>query len=114
MSRLDFKITGLLKATALLTHAPMRRAVTRAATALRYTALRCAAVRWKALCCGVVREQQALVCECVCGRARVSGRAIDFKLEQVQRSASLARRHAVCPQARWTICGHRCERSCGY
>ena len=49
-----------VKATALLTHAPMRRAVTRAATALRYTALRCAAVRWKALCCAALR----LHCTC--------------------------------------------------
>jgi hypothetical protein len=43
-----------VEATALLTHAPMRRALTRAATALRYTALRCAAVRWKALCCAAL------------------------------------------------------------
>ena len=49
-----------VKATALVTHAPMRRAVTRAATALRYTALRCAAVRWKALCCAALR----LHCTC--------------------------------------------------
>ena len=49
-----------VKATALLTHAPMRRAVTRAATALRYTALRCAAVRWKALRCAALR----LHCTC--------------------------------------------------
>ncbi len=47
-----------VEATALLTHAPMRKALTPAATALRYTALRCAAVRWKALCCA------ALHCTC--------------------------------------------------
>ena len=47
-------------------------------------------------------------------RHRPHRRLLDFKLEQVQRSASLARRHAVCPQARWTIGGHRRERSCGY
>ncbi len=48
-----------VEATALVTHAPMRRAVTQAATALRYTALRCAAVRWKALCCSALALHRA-------------------------------------------------------
>ena len=40
-----------VKATALLSHAPMRRAVTRAATALSYTALRCSALEGTVLRC---------------------------------------------------------------
>jgi hypothetical protein len=49
-----------VEATALLTHAPMRRAVTRAATALRYTAVRCASCALE----GTVLRCSALHCTC--------------------------------------------------